>query len=124
MAYTGTTLLTGDDFSIFHKYIEEKLKRPVWTHELADKAVWEQIKEASKEDFINLCKSLKNKTNAQWELVRYDPDYLVYSGTCTACKKKHESTDNVGKLPFCPHCGAQMNGEKMPVLIISGEEEQ
>ncbi len=124
MAYTGTTLLTGEDFSIFHKYIEEKLERPVWTHEFADKAVWKQIKEASKEDFINLCKSLKNETNAQWEFVHYDPDYLVFSGTCTACKKKHESTDNVGKLPFCPHCGAQMNGEKMPVLIISGEEEQ
>lgn len=62
--------------------------------------------------------------NAQWEFVHYDPDYLIWAGTCTACKKKHESTDNVGKLPFCPHCGAQMNGEKMPVLIISGEEEQ
>ena len=58
MAYTGTTLLTGEDFSIFHKYIEDKLERPVWTHELADKAVWEQIKEASREDFINLCKNL------------------------------------------------------------------
>ena len=62
--------------------------------------------------------------NAQWELVRYDPDYLLYSARCTNCKKVHESNDNVAKLPFCPHCGAQMNGEKMPVLIISGEEEQ
>lgn len=58
---------------------------------------------------------------AQWEFVHYDPDYLVYSGTCTACKRKHESTDNVGKLPFCPHCGAQMNGVKAPVLISADE---
>lgn len=59
---------------------------------------------------------------AQWEFVHYDPDYLVYSGTCTACKRKHESTDNVGKLPFCPHCGAQMNGVKAPVLISADED--
>ena len=57
MAYTGTTLLTGDDFSIFHKYIEEKLKRPVWTHELADKAVEREIKEATREEFINTLKN-------------------------------------------------------------------
>ena len=117
MAYTGTTLLTGEDFSIFHKYIENKLKRPVWTHELGFDVVFEQIKEASKEDFINLCKSLKNETNAQWELVRYDPDYLVWSAKCTNCKKRHESTDNVGKLPFCPHCGAEMHGERIPRLF-------
>lgn len=92
MAYTGTTLLTGEDFSIFHKYIEEKLKRPVLTYKLADKVVEEQIKEASKEDLINLCKNLENETTAQWDFVHYDPDYLVYSGTCTACGKMHSSS--------------------------------
>lgn len=112
MAYTGTTLLTGEDFSIFHKYIEEKLKRPVLTHELADKAVEEQIKEASKEDLINLCKNLENETSAQWDFVHYDPDYLFYSGTCTACGKMHSSDENVAKLAYCPHCGRKMNGEK------------
>ena len=55
--------------------------------------------------------------HGQWELVRYDPDYLVWSAKCTNCKKRHESTDNVGKLPFCPHCGAQMNGERIPRLF-------
>ena len=56
MAYTGVTMLTGDKFSIFHKYIEDIMGRPVWTHELADKTVWEEIKEKSKKDFIDLCK--------------------------------------------------------------------
>lgn len=148
MAYTEISMLTGHDFSIFRKYIEEKLKRPVWTHELADKAVWEQIKESSREDFINLCKSLKNDTNeladkaaweqikessfinlcksikngtnAQWEYVCYDSDYLMWTGTCTACHQRHESNENVGKLPFCPHCGAKMNGVRVPDLMISG----
>lgn len=57
MAYTGTTMLTGEKFSIFHKYIEDILGRSVWTHELADRSVWEEIKENSKSDFLELCKN-------------------------------------------------------------------
>lgn len=56
MAYTGVTMLAGDKFPIFHKYIEDILGRPVWTHELASEKVWKEIKEKSKEDFINLCR--------------------------------------------------------------------
>lgn len=54
-AYTGITMLAGDKFQIFHKYIEDILGRPVFTHELADPAVWEEIKEKSKKDFLELC---------------------------------------------------------------------
>lgn len=56
MAYTGVAMLTGDKFSIFHKYIEELLNRPVFTHELASKEVWNEIKEKSKDDFLKLCR--------------------------------------------------------------------
>lgn len=51
-AYTG--ILMGD-FSDFHEYIEEKLDRPVWTHEFGSRSLWDEIKEASKEDFLFLC---------------------------------------------------------------------
>lgn len=54
-AYTGITMLTGEKLSIFHKYIEDLLGRPIWTHELANREVWEEIKEKSKPDFIKLC---------------------------------------------------------------------
>lgn len=56
MAYTGVAMLTGDKFSIFHKYIEELLNRPVFTHELASEEVWNEIKEKSKNDFLKLCR--------------------------------------------------------------------
>ena len=56
MAYTGTVMLTGDNLGIYYKYLEEILGRPVWTHELADKAVQKEIKEKSYNDFIRLCK--------------------------------------------------------------------
>lgn len=61
-----------------------------------------------------------NKTGL-WDFVHYDPDYLIWAGTCTVCGKKHESTENVGKLRFCPHCGSEMLGEKKPVLIAADE---
>lgn len=55
MAYTGICMLTGDKFQIFHKYVEDIMGRPVWTHELANKSVEEEIKTKSKADFIALC---------------------------------------------------------------------
>ena len=42
------------DFDEFHKYIQEILGRPVWTHELASIEVVDEIREKSKNDFINL----------------------------------------------------------------------
>lgn len=59
MAYTGTCMLTGDEFSIFHEYIDKLMNRPVWTHELASKEIWEEIKKKSENDFMNLCKEAK-----------------------------------------------------------------
>lgn len=61
MAFTGVAMLTGDKFSIFHKYIEDILNRPVWTHELADPEVWKEIKEKSRKDFLNLCSEEENR---------------------------------------------------------------
>ena len=52
-AYTGI-LMT--DFSDLHEFIEKKLGRPVWTHELANELVLKELREAVKEDFLNLCK--------------------------------------------------------------------
>ena len=50
-AYTG--ILLGE-FKDFHKYIEKILNRPVFTHELANKEICVEIKEKSRQDFINI----------------------------------------------------------------------
>ena len=50
-AYTG--ILLGD-ISELHKYIEEIMERPVFTHELASVSVTNEIKKRSKDDFVNL----------------------------------------------------------------------
>lgn len=50
-AYTG--VLIGD-FSSMQEYIEEIMNRPVLTHELADRATINKIKDLSRDDFINI----------------------------------------------------------------------
>lgn len=52
-AYTGVLMC---DISEMYEYIEKKLGRPVWTHELASEKVLEEIQEATKSDFLKLCK--------------------------------------------------------------------
>lgn len=52
-AYTGC--LSGDVMRELHRYIEEKLGRPVLSHQLANGDVWDEIKEAVREDFLAIC---------------------------------------------------------------------
>ena len=51
-AYTGILMV---NFNELHEFIEKRLNRPVFTHELADKLVLEEIKKSVKEDFLALC---------------------------------------------------------------------
>lgn len=51
-AYTGTLMC---DFEKVHEYIEAKLGRPVFTHEMAIKEVQNEIHEKTKADFLALC---------------------------------------------------------------------
>ena len=50
-AYTGFLL---GDFGEMHAYIERLLGRPVFTHELANPVLLDQIRELAKPDFIAL----------------------------------------------------------------------
>lgn len=50
-AYTGMMLGEFDDM---HAYIEKIMGRPVFTHELGDKAIVAQVHELSKPDFTAL----------------------------------------------------------------------
>ncbi|OGF58480.1 MAG: hypothetical protein A2Y62_21200 [Candidatus Fischerbacteria bacterium RBG_13_37_8] len=49
--YTG--ILIGE-FSDMHEYIEKIMNRPVFTHELGDHKIVKEIKQKSKQDFINI----------------------------------------------------------------------
>ena len=51
-AYTGVLMC---DFADVHKYIEEKLGRPVWAHEMALETVQKEIHDKTRNDFLSLC---------------------------------------------------------------------
>lgn len=90
MAHTGICMLTGDKLRIFHKYVEDIMGRPVWTHEMGIRSIADEIKEKSKGDFIALCADESSSENPnKWIPVseRYPKDpnkcYLVcYEDGC------------------------------------------
>lgn len=51
---TGFTGITMCAFSDFHKEVEVKLGRPVFTHEFAFKETAKEIKEAFRADFLEM----------------------------------------------------------------------
>lgn len=69
-AYTGYAMLTGEKLDMVHQYIQALLGRPVYTHELAFKSIWGQIREAAREDFVRLCRADDNGEEAEeiWRL--------------------------------------------------------
>ena len=77
MAYTGVTMLSGEKFQIFHEYIEKILGRPVWTHELAIELVWNEIKEKSKNDFLEICKREDGWIPVSERLPKYNKTVLI-----------------------------------------------
>ncbi len=52
-AFTGK--MCCKDFSDFHEYVEKIMGRPVWTHEMGNQDIAEQIKEAARADCLALC---------------------------------------------------------------------
>ena len=63
MAYTRICMLTGDKFQIYHKYVEDIMGRPVWTHEMAFDSIADEIRAKSKDDFIALCADESSSEN-------------------------------------------------------------
>lgn len=55
-AYTGVFMCK--DFSDLHEYVEKVMQRPVWTHEMGDRAIAAAIKERAKPDFLKVCASV------------------------------------------------------------------
>ena len=61
MAYTGVCMLSGFDIDLYYKYLEEKIGRAVYTHELPE--LEEEIKEKAKDDFLDLCRTATDEGN-------------------------------------------------------------
>jgi len=60
-AFTGICMLASNKRKYFYEYIEEKLGRPVYTHELANDNMEKEIRTAAYDDFIELCRTSKEE---------------------------------------------------------------
>lgn len=104
MAHTGICMLEGEKLGVFYQYLNELYGRPVYTHEWAIL----DIKEKSKPDFLQLCKEEEPERRGRWELNIDDKGWswdIPY--VCDQCGKW-----NGIETPYCPHCGAKMDGEE------------
>lgn len=102
MAYTGIAMLIGDKFDIFHKYVEEIMCRPVFSHEFATCS--EEIKEKAKPDFLKLCAE-EERQYGEW--IRNDNG--TYS--CSVCKSWIPKEQHY-YARYCLFCGRLMREEK------------
>lgn len=78
-AYTGVCMLEGNDLGELYKYVEEKMGRAVYTHEMYTFA--DEIKEKSKDDFIELCRTARDTEKEKYldvideEINKLQPPY-------------------------------------------------
>jgi len=76
-AYTG--ILVGP-FDAMHAYAEEKLQRPVWTHDLGSEEVSEQLKAAARDDLIALAEATSGLPQEPWESApKYSTDAAAHA---------------------------------------------
>lgn len=113
--YTGFCMLTGDDRKYVYEYASLLLGRDILTHEFIFKA--EELQQKSKDDFIELCRSLKD--SEFFQLVEHSK-WIKTAKTdsckcwiCSKCKCLIETAHYCFNCyyDYCPYCGAKMDKE-------------
>ena len=120
-AYTGVLLVP--DFSDVHKFCEDTLGRPIWTHEFADQDVQKEIQEKLHPQIMELVQNiaaLRPITREQVEKVRGEWIGMTDDDGCTwyECSRCEYDFDNVeDPNHFCPACGAPMTDEAVDMVM-------
>ena len=114
-AYTG--FLLAPDFSEVHKFCEDTLGRPIWTHEFADRCVQKEIQEKLRPQIMELVQNIAALRPVSRELVE-----KVWRG-CEKCNGAGEYSryaENLTKIllaKYCPHCGRPLTDEAVDMVM-------
>ena len=126
-AYTGFLLVP--DFSEVHKFCEDTLDRPIWTHEFADQDVQKEIQEKLRPQIVELAQNISALRPVSREQVE-----KVFPG-CPYCKPDSEGyVQKFGaysilngelktghckpqKISFCPHCSRPLTDEAVEMVM-------
>ena len=132
-AYTG--FLLAPDFSEVHKFCENTLGRPIWTHEFARPALQNEIQEKLRPQIMELVQSIftlrpasreqvEKVWRGEWNVIYDELNGFTYV-TCSKCRDETVLNGcfvTVEGEPcdledFCPHCGAAMTDEAMQMVM-------
>lgn len=119
-AYTG--FLFAPDFSEVHKFCEDTLGRPIWTHEFADRCVQKEIQEKLRPQIMELVQNIAALRPVSRERVE-----KVWRG-CEKCNGAGEYSryaENLTKIllaKYCPHCGRPLTDEAVQMVMRRLEE--
>lgn len=122
-AYTG--FLLAPDFSEVHKFCEDTLGRPIWTHEFADRCVQKEIQAKLRPQIMELVQNI-----SAIRPVSRDRIEKVWSGCheCSGCKlciwnetKKCNDCKNRNSFrplsDFCPRCGKPLTDAAVEIVM-------
>ena len=115
-AYTGFLLV--QDFSDVHKFCEDTLGRPIWTHEFADKDVQKEIQGKLRPQIMKLIQStnaLRPVSREQVEKVWRGKWIGMTEYECSRCEHDLDSLEELNH--FCPACGAPMTDEAVQMVM-------
>ena len=131
-AYTGFLLV--QDFSDVHKFCEDTLGRPIWTHEFADKDVQKEIQNKLRPQIMKLIQStnalrpvsreqVEKVCKGEWigdndEKVGTIDGSPIKSSTCSVCGNWLVGSDEYDcSGHFCPACGRAMTDEAVQMVM-------
>ena len=119
-AYTG--FLLAPDFSEVHKFCEDTLGRPIWTHEFADSCVQKEIQEKLRPQIMELVQNIAALRPVSREQVERMQGEWIDLRECYNDVPKRQCS-HCGKVligletPFCEACGAPMTDEAVEMVM-------
>lgn len=147
-AYTG--FLLAPDFSEVHKFCEDTLGRPIWTHEFADRCVQKEIQAKLRPQIMELVQNISalrpvsreqvERIRGEWVTKhRYRGGFRRVTGVDDMgeqrivtiderCEYDDRYCSKCGKqspdnfLNFCGYCGAPMTDEAVEMVMERLEE--
>ena len=116
-AYTG--FLLAPDFLEVHKFCEDTLGRPIWTHEFADRDVQNEIREKLRPKIMELVQNISTLRPVSRERVEQIKGVWIFNDDWWEfrCSECHKGIGNIEKFKFCPHCGAPMTDEAVEMVM-------
>lgn len=130
-AYTGFLLVP--DFSDVHKFCEDTLGHPIWTHEFGDQDVQKEIQDKLRSQIMELIQNISalrpvsrdrvEKMRGEWiadgEKVPVDENGCPRDwAKCSVCGEyltASEEYDCTGH--FCPACGSPMTDKAVDMVM-------